>query len=61
MRKPKKKTLIGIGVLTSLITSGWVVWQHLKARKMQADIDTIPYDLHEKDRRAGWCTKYRGQ
>ena len=64
MRRLRRETFIKIvkvGIFTSLITSGWVLWQHLKARKLQSDIDIIPYDIDEKHRRAGWFTKYRGQ
>ena len=61
MRKSKKGTFIRISIFTSLITSGWVLLQHLKARKLQSELDGIPHEMEEKHRRAGWFTKYQGR
>ena len=59
--KKLNKILIGLGTATGLTAGAWGTWQYMKALSLQRNIDSIPWDVDKKHRRAKWFTKYRGQ
>tara|TARA_Y100000310_G_C20402071_1_gene677890 strand:- start:173 stop:364 length:192 start_codon:yes stop_codon:yes gene_type:complete len=60
--KKKHKIAWGLGLIAGLTATSWGTWEQMKALRLQKNIDSIPYEIeNEKDRRAGWFTKYRGQ
>ena len=60
--KKRNKVLFGAGVVAGIAGSVYATWHYIKAKALQKEIDSIPYEFqNEKDRRSIWYMKYLGR
>ena len=60
--KKRNKVLFGAGVVAGIAGSVYATWHFLRAKALQRQIDSIPYEFeNKKDRRAAWYMKYLGR
>ena len=60
--KKHNKVLFGAGVVAGIAGSVYATWHYIKAKALQKEIDSIPYEFqNEKDRRSTWYMKYLGR
>ena len=59
--KKRNKVLFGAGAVAGIAGSIFAAWHYIKAKALQENINTIPYEIkNKKDRRSTWYMKYRG-
>ena len=60
--KKRNKVLFGAGVGAGIAGSVYATWHYIKAKALQKEIHSIPYEFqNEKDRRSTWYMKYLGR
>ena len=60
--KKRNKVLFGAGVVAGIAGSVYATWHYIKAKALQKEIDSIPYEFqNEKYRTSTWYMKYLGR